>query len=775
MSIYTVHKDWEIQCTDLIEGIELGRGSFGVVVKATLHGMDVAVKKIAASASSSEKDMARRMLNGEVKALSRCQHVNIVRLIGACSNPPMLVLAFASNGSLRDLLRHNYNDVSSSRKMELLRGICNGMLMLHSKNILHLDLKPENVLISSDGTPWVADFGLAIAMTTTLTGGAGSTTGGRGTMQYKAPELFKTKRMGGSRYEKPADVYSFCMVVWEMFSGSVPFAGMPDNEITSMHIMVLLGQEDPERPSLDAIPMELKSFVEACWNQDPTNRPTFEAAAIMLDAVPILATGALNAPGSWYVFISHTQRNPEGKLLALDSHTTLKDRDKSSWLDVKMEKKSVAAMEEGVKNASCVVAIITDSCVTSEDDPKKGGPEQNAYFNRWMCIQELRWAIQYNVPIQPVVRVEDKKKIGDFIKTAPDDLKFLIDIDWIDLNRNDKRYFDLGIDMVIEGVDELVKRMIEPAMMQMYAESRRIRQELENASVTSSGETKTNAIDSYDLFLSHKQNDINPDFKVRIKDLARTLNEHFTGRGFKCFLDKNFNGNSWNDLPNLVACSKTFLVVLSEKFVESPWCVLELLSAIMHKRPIAFFRISDTFKLAAFKQQLVDISFPNVNVLDDFSVEINYNEDHFDSAMNKIAERVENNKKEYPMSVDVVTRGQVAEKYEELRKLRNRNFPNIRSWPSWGRDETNSGASNSNTTSLDSTLTTSTSSIERVALEKEIEDRLKEEMKHKNIEQMNVMRAKMEMEYENKAKAEKEAREKAEKEKVSKKRPVSTC
>ena len=59
-----------------------------------------------------------------------------------------------------NLLRHNYNDVSSSRKMELLRGICNGMVMLHSKKILHLDLKPENVLISGNGTPWVADFGL---------------------------------------------------------------------------------------------------------------------------------------------------------------------------------------------------------------------------------------------------------------------------------------------------------------------------------------------------------------------------------------------------------------------------------------------------------------------------------------------------------------------------------------------------------------------------------------------------------------------------------------
>ena len=129
--------------------------------------------------------------------------------------------------------------------------------------------------------------------------------------------------------------------------------------------------------------------------------------------------------------------------------------------------------------------------------------------------------------------------------------------------------------------------------------------------------------------------------------------------------------------------------MLSENFVESPWCVLELLSAVVHQRPIAFFRVSDTFKLATFRKQLVAIGFPDVDALDKFSVEINYSEDHFDSAMNKIAERVESNKKEYPMSVDVVTRDQVAEKYEKLRETRNEKFPKKRQFPSW--EETKGG------------------------------------------------------------------------------------
>ena len=176
-----VNKTWLVNGTDIIKGPELGRGSFGVVYHGTLHGQEVALKQIAASASPREKQMAATMLQREVKTLSLCRHKNVIQLIGACSDPPMLVLAYAPNGTLRDLLRSQ--TLLPSRTMELIHGVCDGMKMLHSKNILHLDLKPENVLIGADGTPLVADFGLAIAMSSTLTGGAGSTKGGRGTMQ----------------------------------------------------------------------------------------------------------------------------------------------------------------------------------------------------------------------------------------------------------------------------------------------------------------------------------------------------------------------------------------------------------------------------------------------------------------------------------------------------------------------------------------------------------------------------------------------------------------
>ena len=127
LSPLTSYSLWELNAEDIHVFEEIGRGSFGVVHKAQLHGMEVAVKKLAAAAPPALQQIAARMLRREVKTLSRCRHKNVVRLIGACSFPPMLVLEYASKGTLRELLvSHKYENVEfpSSLKIELVRGIC---------------------------------------------------------------------------------------------------------------------------------------------------------------------------------------------------------------------------------------------------------------------------------------------------------------------------------------------------------------------------------------------------------------------------------------------------------------------------------------------------------------------------------------------------------------------------------------------------------------------------------------------------------------------------
>jgi hypothetical protein len=118
----------------------------------------------------------------------------------------------------------------------------------------------------------------------------------------------------------------------------------------------------------------------------------------------------INAPGSWDFFLSHTQRDGEAKLLAEVLFSGLKERGHCPWLDVKMDSCDGAAMEEGVRGSACFVAVVTDS-----------GKKDESYFSRWMCREEIKWAMEAGKAIVPVIAAADKLRVGarPFLHDAP--------------------------------------------------------------------------------------------------------------------------------------------------------------------------------------------------------------------------------------------------------------------------------------------------------------------------------------------------------------------
>ena len=153
-------------------------------------------------------------------------------------------------------------------------------------------------------------------------------------------------------------------------------------------------------------------------------------------------------------FISHTQRNPRAVAIAEKLRATLKEtHGKESWLDVHMDNKSAAAMKEGVESSSCVIAIITGWTVELDDDDDHSKGKKNAYFARAYCLQELRWARDAGVMIQPVILMEDKQRIGEFLASAPEDLKYLGNIDFIELKRNDREFWEVGLNKIVRSVN----------------------------------------------------------------------------------------------------------------------------------------------------------------------------------------------------------------------------------------------------------------------------------------------------------------------------------
>ena len=101
---------------------------------------------------------------------------------------------------------------------------------------------------------------------------------------------------------------------------------------------------------------------------------------------------------------------------------------------------SEEAMQEAVENSHAVLAVMTGD---GEDD-------ENAYLNRAFCLKELRWAFEKGTHVQPVVHLEDKKRIGEFIKMAPDDLKRIGSIDFVHLDPTDKQYWDVGLGKIVD-------------------------------------------------------------------------------------------------------------------------------------------------------------------------------------------------------------------------------------------------------------------------------------------------------------------------------------
>ena len=176
----------------------------------------------------------------------------------------------------------------------------------------------------------------------------------------------------------------------------------------------------------------------------------------------------LNAPGAWDYFISHSRRSADAVVLATELAHELERRGHTIWFDVRMEDRSISAMEEGVRNSRCFVAVVSGPC-TNNDRPNDP-PEGNAYFRRPFCIKELEWALEENVPIQPVVRIEDKTRIGEFVALLDSplnmdgelrDVKYLKCLqatDWVDLNRNDHDYWKLGVTKVVQGIERVRRR-----------------------------------------------------------------------------------------------------------------------------------------------------------------------------------------------------------------------------------------------------------------------------------------------------------------------------
>eukprot|EP00058_Branchiostoma_floridae_P024967 XP_002610457.1 hypothetical protein BRAFLDRAFT_85596 [Branchiostoma floridae] len=253
----------------------LGQGGFGSVKKAFHRRwrQDVAVKSLTLEIYGTSE---QELLYSEARKLnvgSRSDYV--IRLLGICLQPQFaIVMPFMENGSLTELLLHI--DVPWALRYRMARETAMGMTFLHSQDpqIIHCDLKAENVLLDRDFHVKISDFGLSkwkmqsrIVTETSPMGG---------TPTHVPPEFFDTDAGPTDK----TDVYSFGVLLWEIVTRRRPYRDAQGrlNISTPLSCYVTGGG----RPDMSLVPTDVpgvetvNQLMQACWSQSPDDRPSFQ-------------------------------------------------------------------------------------------------------------------------------------------------------------------------------------------------------------------------------------------------------------------------------------------------------------------------------------------------------------------------------------------------------------------------------------------------------------------------------------------------------------------
>jgi WD40 repeat protein/tRNA A-37 threonylcarbamoyl transferase component Bud32 len=243
---------------------ELGRGGMGVVYKAKQTKLNrvVALKMILAGEHAGTAAVGR--FRTEAEAVAQLQHPNIVQVyeVGEHNGQPFFSLEFVAGGTLAEKL--DGTPLPPQDAARLVETLARAMRYAHQRHIVHRDLKPANVLLTEDGTPKIADFGLAKQ----LEGPSSNTQTGAivGTPSYMAPE----QATGGGKDVGPAaDVYALGAILYELLTGRPPFKAAAPLETL---FQVAVDEPVPPGRLQPKTPRDLETICLKCLQKQPQKR-----------------------------------------------------------------------------------------------------------------------------------------------------------------------------------------------------------------------------------------------------------------------------------------------------------------------------------------------------------------------------------------------------------------------------------------------------------------------------------------------------------------------
>jgi eukaryotic-like serine/threonine-protein kinase len=243
----------------------LGSGGMGVVYKARDRELDdfVALKVLRRELAGDQVQLER--LKSEIKLARKITHPNVLRTydFGELDRVAFISMEYVRGVTLRYMLDQAHR-LPYSAGLRLGKQLCAGLGAAHAVGVIHRDIKPENLILEPTGNAKLMDFGIARPVTR-LTPGQTQAGFIVGTPQYLAPEQVQ----GGDAIDTRADIYAAGVVLYEIFTGEVPFRADTAMEVLVKHLQ---DEPPPPRSFWSEMPPRLEAAILRCLRKNPAER-----------------------------------------------------------------------------------------------------------------------------------------------------------------------------------------------------------------------------------------------------------------------------------------------------------------------------------------------------------------------------------------------------------------------------------------------------------------------------------------------------------------------